>query len=136
MDSNHTPLQKDDKIKPTTAAPTKESEPVGATPSEYLKPIEEPELNPEVMEYMKKTDESMKKKIEPALKELGVTSSDSSQGSVGPTFTLSDDKIEEGLHKPVSSSWRWLSEMFVYHLKQMHITLKKVHGHIVRVARG
>ena len=58
------------------------------------------------------------------------------QGTNGPIFPITDEKIEEGLHQPVNSSWRWLSEFLIYHLKQMHLNLKKVHGHIVRVARS
>lgn len=135
MNNNHTPLQNDDQ-KSTTSAPLKESEPVGVTQHETIRPIEEPELGKEVVDYLKKTDESLKKKVAPDLKALGLTITDDMSTTTGPVFSISDEKIEEGLRQPVNSSWRWLSELLLYHLKQMHFTLKKVHGHIVRVARG
>jgi hypothetical protein len=46
---------------------------------------------------------------------------------------ISDDKIVSGLHAPVTSSWRWLATLMVLMLRQAHLSLKKVHGKIVRV---
>ena len=48
-------------------------------------------------------------------------------------FPISDEKVLEGLHAPINSSLRWLSELIVYILKKFHIQLKRVHGKVVRV---
>lgn len=47
---------------------------------------------------------------------------------------LEDVEISEGLKAPVSSGFRWLAEICVYMLKKAHLTLKKIHGKITRVA--
>lgn len=62
--------------------------------------------------------------------------------TANPAFTsqktiklpLEDEKIVSGLRAPTSSGLRWLSEWCMYFLKMAHLTLKKVHGHVVRVA--
>lgn len=48
---------------------------------------------------------------------------------------ISDEEIIEGLEKPYTSSWRWLSELGVYLLGQAHIALKTIHGKVVRVLK-
>ncbi|MBP6045151.1 MAG: hypothetical protein WAT72_02335 [Microgenomates group bacterium] len=130
MDDSHTPLKN-----PLISTPTsgKETEPAPHQPQEMMEPIRAPEIGPEVSAYIEQRD---KMTVPPDLKSMGVRAADNVHGSTGPAFPISDEKIEEGLHQPVNSSWRWLSETLVYHLKQLHLTIKKVHGHIVRVARG
>ena len=122
-------------IRDRISTPTsgKETEPAPHQPQEMMEPIRAPEIGPEVSAYIEQRD---KMTVPPDLKSMGVRAADNVHGSTGPAFPISDEKIEEGLHKPVNSSWRWLSETLVYHLKQLHLTIKKVHGHIVRVARG
>ncbi len=133
MADNHTPLDSKN-LSPATTAPFKESEPVGAISHESLKPIEEPEISKEVVEFIKKTDDSMRKHLTPDLRKLGLKAADDLHTTTGgPAFDITDEQIEEGLRQPVTSSWRWLSETFLYLLKKAHITLKSVHGQVKRV---
>lgn len=46
---------------------------------------------------------------------------------------LSDEAVISGLHAPVSSSKRWISEFARYLLWQAHLTLKVIHGKVTRV---
>ncbi len=132
MADNHTPLVKPSS--PSSQAPFKEAEPIGGAQHESLKAIEEPEINEELAEFLKKTDDSMKKHLTPDLKKLGLQAHDDARvTSGGPAFDIADEQIEKGLRQPVSSSWRWLSEKLVYLLKKAHIQLKMVHGHVKRV---
>lgn len=135
MDDNHTKLNpKDNMVQAGTTSHNKESEPIGiSSAQELMEPIRAPELSKEVAGYIEQRE---KMKVPPDLKSMGVQATDDVHGSTGPTFPISDEKIEEGLHQPVNSSWRWLSQFLLYHLQKMHLTLKKVHGHVVRVARG
>lgn len=75
--------------------------------------------------------------LDPALKKAGLQVIDSS--SLDPKHNIklpiSDEKIVQGLHQPVNSSWRWLSELAQFMLNQAHISLKKIHGHVVRVIK-
>ena len=134
MDDNHTKLNpQSDAAQISTPSHNKEAEPVASSHQEMMEPIRAPEVSKEVLGYIEQRE---KMKVPPDLKNIGVQATDDVHGSTGPTFPITDEKIEEGLHQPVNSSWRWLSEFLLYHLKQMHFTLKKVHGHVVRVARG
>ncbi len=45
---------------------------------------------------------------------------------------LSDEQIAEGLNQSLQSSWRWLSEWCKRRLLEVHMTIKSVHGKIVR----
>ena len=46
---------------------------------------------------------------------------------------LTDDQIAAGLHQGVTTSWRWLSTWCIRRLKQIHVTVKTVHGKLIRV---
>ncbi|MFC1647292.1 hypothetical protein ACFL1A_03330 [Patescibacteria group bacterium] len=48
------------------------------------------------------------------------------------TLPLSDDQIATGLKQSVSSSWRWLAEFCIRKLKKLHLSLKDVHGKIIK----
>ena len=48
------------------------------------------------------------------------------------TLPLTDDQIATGLHNNPSSSIRWLAEWCIKKLKQLHISIKMIHGKIVR----
>lgn len=128
MDDNNTPL----KTTPQQSSPSlnKESEPISTSSSEALEPIKEPEMNPEVAKFIEQKE---KMTVPPDLSNMGVQTTDSNVAVANFSFPITDDKILEGLHQPINSSWRWLSEFLLYHLKQAHLTLKKVHGHIKRV---
>jgi len=116
-----------------------------STPKETEPIMAEPE-NTGVQEMVEHeiTDEEVKKhvvvrpetiRLPPDLKKLGVqvTSSAQFQNVQNVTAPLADDKVVSGLHAPVSSSLRWLATLAWYILKKAHITLKKVHGHVVRI---
>lgn len=47
---------------------------------------------------------------------------------------LTDDQIAQGLHTGLSSSLRWLAEWCVRRLKQVHQSLKSLHGKVMRVS--
>ncbi len=72
-------------------------------------------------------------------KEMGIQPVPSAQTPISQTqyFTVSgvsltDDQIAQGLQKPTSSGFRWLSEWFIYQLLKAHFLVKKVKGKIVR----
>lgn len=67
--------------------------------------------------------------------DAGVAVSPTATATLEPVLKLplEDAKIEEGLKAPTSSGLRWLAEYCVYLLKHAHLTLKKVHGKIMRV---
>jgi hypothetical protein len=75
--------------------------------------------------------------LDPQLKKAGLQAIDIS--SLSPfqriQLPLSDEKIMEGKQKSVTSSWRWLAEFAFFMLGQAHITLKKIHGKVIRVLK-
>ncbi len=75
--------------------------------------------------------------LDPKLKKAGLQVVDSS--SLHPRhiikLPITDEEIVEGLDQPLSSSWRWLAEFSRFILKTAHISLKKIHGHVVRVIK-
>lgn len=91
-------------------------------------------------------DDEVKEFVEERKENVQV-SSDLQQAGVEPVQTtqfpayqsvklpISDEQVMEGLHQPKSSSFRWLAEFAMYLLKKAHITLKTVHGHVVRVMK-
>lgn len=46
---------------------------------------------------------------------------------------LTDEQIAQGLHQSIVSSWRWLAEWCLRQLAMVHMTVKSVHGKIVRI---
>lgn len=52
-----------------------------------------------------------------------------------PTLKLpiTDERIEEGRHQSIFFSLRWLSEWCLYILRRFHLTLKMIHGKVMRV---
>lgn len=129
--NNHTPIH--DMVQKHQASSSKEAEPLGSAevPS-FQEVVEHHEVAPDVAPYVKVTKETIK--LPTDLKDAGVESVSH------PKFTthqsvhipLTDEKIEEGLHKPVTSSFRWLAELCLYMLRKAHIALKVVHGKVVR----
>ena len=132
---NYTPIDElMAKLNAPVSGPTKEVEP--------LTKINEPLKIHEITEH-KEIDESLKNHLEikkenvelsPELKNVGVeaveTSSFQSQKPI--TLPLSDEKILIGIHKPITSSLKWLATLAMYMLKQAHMTLKVVHGKVIR----
>lgn len=109
------------------------------TPAETVSDIsQEVELSKEVekagVEVIKDTIE-----LPPDIKKLGITPMGSSV-PVSPAAQLpqvvlpiSDQTVIAGLHAQILSSLRWLSVWCVRRLKKAHITLKQIHGKIIRV---
>jgi hypothetical protein len=48
-------------------------------------------------------------------------------------FPISDEVLWNGLHSPVNTSLRWLSEYLLYVLKKFGLRLEKKNGKVVRV---
>ncbi len=73
--------------------------------------------------------------IHPDLKKAGLQAIETT--SLDPKhrvkLPITDDQVMAGLQEPLSSSFRWLAEFALFLLKRAHLTLKKLHGHVVRV---
>jgi len=122
--------------------PGKESEPMKTsheaapkTPEEELLDEDEPQIkDPEVQKYVQ-IERKEEPHIDPKLKKAGLSAIDTT--TLDPRYKvklpISDEKIMEGLDKPMTSSYRWLAEFSRYILKKAHLTLKKIHGHVVRI---
>ena len=113
----------------------KEAEPIIAEP-EYIdiqETVEHEITDEEVKKHVVIRPETIR--LPPDLKKLGVqaTSSAQFQNVQNIVTPLADNKVVSGLHAPVSSSLRWLATLAWYILKKAHITLKNIHGHVVRI---
>jgi hypothetical protein len=136
MGGNYTPI--DDLIKKCqkqAVSRPKEVEPAPSpAPEKYhLREVVEHEPEEEVRPYVTHRQETVA--IPEELEKVGV------QATSTPKFTsyqnvklpISDDKVLEGLHAPIDSSFRWLATLATYILKKAHLGLKKIHGHAVRI---
>ncbi len=146
MSSNHTKIdhlidENKNQKKPETISYSVESEPISVRsevkPEATIDVVEtEPNIEDKELEKFIKI-EKHKIELDPALKKAGLQVIDSS--SLDPRHNvklpITDENIVVGLNKPVSSSWRWLAEIAVFMLRRAHISLKKIHGHIVRVIK-
>jgi hypothetical protein len=141
MSLNFTPIDElIRQIKKTSYEPplTKETEPPSRPEQEQKEArvvIEHKELDEEVKPHVQVREETME--VPPDLQQMGVAATPTThfQTQQVTTTLIPDEKIVEGLHQPVSSSFRWLAELALYILKHAHITLKKVHGKIMRVVK-
>lgn len=125
--------------KSSTVSITKEGEPItiaAETPEkkDFVLTESEPKIeDKEVKEFVEMTKNEPT--LSPELKKAGLNVVESS--SLDPkhriTLPITDDKILEGLDKPMNTSWRWLAEFARFFLVQAHITLKNIHGKVVRV---
>lgn len=133
---NFTPLPewlKKQKINSGSAQ--KETEP--PKKSEFLtiqEKVEREIEDKEVKPFVKIKPETIK--IPPDLKKIGVQT----PVSTPKVFTyqqiktpIPDEKIIQGLHAPITSSFRWLATLAVYILKMAHLRLKVIGGKVVRV---
>lgn len=73
--------------------------------------------------------------VPPDLKQLGVEPVESLTYKTHKPLQLplSDEKIEQGLHAPVSSSFRWLATFALHLLNHAHLTLRMIQGKPTRV---
>lgn len=136
MVKNYTPI--DDLIKQNKnqVSKPKEAEPFsGKSEKIVLKEVVEHEPKNEVKPYLKVRKETIE--IPPDLKKMGVStlSTPKFANYKNVVLPISDDKVLKGLHAPIYSSLRWLATLAWYLLQQAHLTLKVVHGHVVRVIK-
>ena len=110
----------------------KEVEPV-SIPTESLQMQEssEHQVSPEVKPYVQQRHETIK--LPPDLTMLGLQPTTASQFSSYKNVKLpiSDEKVIKGLHDPINSSSRWLSEFAIFILRQAHLTLRIVGGKVI-----
>lgn len=135
---NYTPI--DHLLNSFSSSFSKEAEPI-IKPKENLKEVfeiqEMVEHTPEkeITPYVQVRSETIE--LPPDLKKLGLQPVSHTKFSTYKSLTLpiSDDKIIQGLHAPIYSSLRWLATLAMYLLKKAHLTLKVIHGHVVRVVK-
>lgn len=117
---------------------------IGNTSKEREKSVFSPEIKEAVEQESPKELASLveatpeKVKAAPELKKFGVeekleTPKYPDRQKI--SLPLSDEMVVKGLHAPVTSSLRWLAEWAEYLLKKAHLTLKQIHGHVVRILR-
>ncbi|MBI2051926.1 hypothetical protein HYT33_04160 [Candidatus Roizmanbacteria bacterium] len=138
LQPNYTPI--DDLIlasqngQGTVGALRKELEPAISQPEHLeIKKVVEYVPDAEVSPYIKHREEIIR--VPKELEEMEVHAKET---PIFPTFEnipipISDEKIVQGLHKPITSSFRWLAELALYLLRKMHIALKVIHGKVTRI---
>jgi len=134
---NYTPI--DDlieKYKSEYIGLPKESEPMLQSAEEYhLQEAVEHEPNEEVKPFVQPKAETIE--LPPDLKILGLqpVSNSQFQSYQNIKLPISDDKIIQGLHAPISSSLRWLATLAVYMLRLGHLQLRIVGGKVIRIVK-
>lgn len=100
-----------------------------------IKEAVEHEPEPGVGSYVQSRKETIK--LPPDLKKMGLQAIPTTKFPSYRTVSLpiSDDKVLKGLHAPIYSSLRWLATLAMYLLAQAHLTLKTIHGRVVRVIK-
>ncbi len=140
MAKNFTPIQ--DLInkykKKSISYPSKEIEPpISSEKREAIENVERQEKKGgkhlATTKEIKIREETVK--VPPELEKKGVTSTghDMFNPYKMVKLPISDEDVLSGLHKPITSSWRWLSTLAMYIFNSFHIKLKKVHGKVVRI---
>jgi hypothetical protein len=134
---NYTPI--DDLIKKwqqkeAVSLTSKEAEPIPKKEIEF-KEVKEKEVEEEVRPHIVKREETIK--LPPDIEKLGLKPIPTTQFPEYQSIKLpiSDDKIIIGLHAPISSSLRWLATLALYLLQKAHLSLKVIHGRVVRVLK-
>lgn len=125
-------------VTPVSAGLGKEHEAKAVVPAEAIQPeVSEFELPKEVekagVAFQKETIE-----IPPDMQKLGVQHA----GPTTPvtviaalpqmTLPISDTQVVAGLHTQITSAFLWLAVWCIKKLKKAHLTLKNIHGKIVR----
>ena len=141
VDDHNKKKQHQNNIKtPSQISYSKEGEPIEIAPERKSQPeIEltetEPKIEDKEVEKFVKVEKQHSFELDPSLKKAGLSAIDTT--TLDPKhriqLPISDEKVVEGLDKPISSSWRWLAEIAMYMLHRGHLTLKKIHGHVVRI---
>jgi len=135
---NYTPIDdliKKNQQKDVASLPTKEAEPIPKKKDIEFKELKEQELEEEVKPHLIKREETIK--LSSDIQKLGLKPVPTTQFPQYQIVKLpiSDDKIITGLHAPATSSLRWLATLALYLLQQAHLSLKVIHGKVVRVLK-
>lgn len=99
----------------------------------------EVEISPELTHIGVKQTVEETIKIPADIAKLGVTSIGATQAVASTTkipavsLPISDDKVISGLSAQVTTALRWLSVWCIKKLQKAHLTLRVIHGKIVRV---
>ena len=144
MADNFTPI--DELIKKyqatnsTAIGPTKEAEPVSAKKEPLIlqETVSDTEkVAKEVAPYVEVQPDEKQVELDPELIKAGLQpiGSDQFSSAFKVALPIADERIVQGLQEPLTSSWRWLSELAVYLLSQAHLKLKQIHGRVVRVLK-
>lgn len=83
------------------------------------------------------TEKKVELEISEDLRTIGLQTADPGKFPTIENVTLpvSDDKVIIWQKAPITSPRRWLSTLATYILSGAHLTLRVVHGHVVRVFR-
>lgn len=120
-----------------TRGRAKEAEPASLASEKYeIKEVVEHRPEEEARPFVTPRPENVE--LPPDLKKFGLKASGTTQfpSYQNIKLPLSDDKVVIGLHAPISSSLRWLATLALYLLRQAHLTLKVIHGRVIRVIKG
>lgn len=122
---------KDDRA---SSGAAKEAEPrPTSTESGLIREVIEAEPSAEVAPFVQARAETIK--LPDDVKKMGAVATSSApifKDEQELKLPISDEQIIEGLKQPITSSFRWLSELMRYLLRQAHLTLKTLHGKVVR----
>lgn len=134
-----TPNVSDSPSQISTPSSGKEAESVSTSADKITEIKSEIDISPEVVKAgVKKVGEDSIE-LPPDVTKLGVNpsgaslpvASNTSQTSV--SLPISDDKVLLGLSAQVTSALRWLSVWCLKKLQKAHLTLRVIHGKIIRV---
>lgn len=121
-------------VDPVTLSASKETEPLTMSnePLEIHEIAEQKEVHKSVKNHIEVKKENIE--LTPELEKAGLETTETSQFPTHKKIHLpiSDEKIVAGMHQPITSSFRWLAMLAIYILKQAHLTLKVVHGKVIR----
>ncbi len=137
MVQNYTAIDDFIAEKKAVSSPHKESEPVGKSlqldRGEVSRIVEMQGQDESSQQYISEKKEDIE--IPDELKKIGLKPVNVEQFSSFENIKLpiSDDKVLTGAHAPITSSLRWLATLGLYLLARAHLTLRIVHGHVVRV---
>ena len=140
---NFTPLNNIPNLKaksPHSVSPFfREAEPIGRKPLETQQTIENQEIesNKEQTPLIQTIPDKVEIALDKELIRAGVKTTNDTEifPYIGINLPISDDKVIQGQHAPITSSLRWLALLASYVLWKAHIVLKVVHGKVVRVLR-
>lgn len=135
---NYTPI--DDLIKKwksqVAGRYAKEAEPFPRPKETYeLREAVEHEPPPEMKPFVQPRQETIKLPTDLQMVGLQPVKTTQFPSYKNVKLPLTDEKIIEGKKEPITSSKRWLSEFALYLLRQAHLTLRTVHGKVIRVVK-